>query len=339
MKKQLKQSILSSWYGTGHWTHLLSPLSRLFNTFAQKRRHHYEQTDRWQPPIPIIVVGNIAVGGTGKTPVVAALVDIMKNQGYTPGIISRGFGAKGQQYPVKVTPYSAPDDVGDEPVMLARQLNVPIVVDPDRVSAARWLCQHTNCDLIITDDGLQHYNLMRHIEIVVIDGQRLLGNGMTLPAGPLREPVNRLNEADFILVNGQPSDHLPIQAFDCFSLKTDQLMPLTATTRPIPDKEKIHAVAGIGHPQRFFDTLSAQGFNVIPHAFADHHHFNRQDICFHDDLPVVMTMKDMVKCLSFANDNHWYLPVQAQLPDNYGQKIVALLAQRLPQCQNTATRS
>ncbi|MGB0360181.1 MAG: tetraacyldisaccharide 4'-kinase, partial [Endozoicomonas sp.] len=201
LRQRFYQSVINSWYNpSGGWTHCLKPLSYLFSFLAERRQQHYLNGLRWAPPVPVIVVGNITVGGTGKTPVVAALVKLLKHQGYKPGIISRGYGKSNLHGSVAVTMDSDPAEVGDEPAMLAK-LKVPLVVDIDRVRAAKYLCDHFDCDVLVADDGLQHYNLHRHVELVVLDGQRLLGNGLCLPAGPLREPESRLDSVDLILVN------------------------------------------------------------------------------------------------------------------------------------------
>lgn len=334
--QRLSQSVVDSWYtpaGKGFsWTRILTPLSVLFSLLAARRKQKYLDKDRWEPLVPVIVVGNIAIGGTGKTPVVAALVEELQARGFKPGIVSRGFGAKNTLYPQVVTARSNAADIGDEPVMLATQLGVPIVVDPNRVKAAQHLCDHFSCDLIIADDGLQHYNLKRHIEVLVMDGQRMLGNRLCLPAGPLREPPERMNTVDLVLVNGDPVSPLDNVSIFCksFYLLSDSLRPVNAENETIaPVTGKVHAVAGIGNPERFFKSLETLGFEVIPHAFADHHAFTADDIEFGDSLPVLMTAKDAVKCQHFADQRQWYLPVTAQLPEGFMETIVSLLEARV----------
>ncbi|AMO57030.1 tetraacyldisaccharide 4'-kinase [Endozoicomonas montiporae CL-33] len=328
-RDRLTRSIMNAWYGSGRWTLLLLPLTALFKWLARRRCQKTIRSQRWQPPVPVVVVGNLSVGGTGKTPVVAALVRFFQKKGYRPGIASRGFGADAQSLPLLVTADTNPAIAGDEPVMLAQQLQVPVMVDPDRVSAARALIERSGCNLIITDDGLQHYRLHRHVEIVVIDGQRMLGNGLCLPAGPLREPPERLQTVDQVLVNGAPSGDLPVD-FDCFYLETAGLVPVACTDCSPPQGGKVHAVAGIGNPERFFRTLESLGFSVIPHGFPDHHGFVPEDIAFDDDLPVLMTAKDAVKCRGFAGNNVWYLPVQAHIPEAVLNKMVQLVETNAP---------
>ncbi|WP_257291574.1 tetraacyldisaccharide 4'-kinase [Endozoicomonas sp. ONNA1] len=328
-------SVLNSWYGRGFWTRLLLPLSFLYARIARNRRMKLEHSERWRSPVPVIIVGNITVGGTGKTPFVASLVARLIRQGFKPGVASRGFGAdKSIQLPAEVLPESDPALVGDEPVMLAQQLNVPIMVDPDRVSAAKALIEQKNCNLVIADDGLQHYNLDRHVELVVLDGQRMLGNGLNLPAGPLREPPGRLREVDQVVINGKPSGVVDCH-FDCFFLEPDALRPVNGknTDQP-PVSGKVHAVAGIGNPERFFRTLEKLGYEVIPHPFPDHYGFRKEDFQFRDNLPVIMTAKDAVKCSAFAESRFWFLPVRARVPETVFERILTLIETNGPQSRS-----
>lgn len=222
--------------------------------------------------------------------------------------------------------------------MLARQLGVPLVVDADRVRAAQYLLERCDCNLIIADDGLQHYNLQRHIELLVLDGDRLLGNQLCLPAGPLREGPERMGQVDLILINTS-STTMP-QLWEgpeaghperfCFSLEPAGLISVCGGGQPVPDVGRVHAVAGIGNPERFFNTLRALGYDVIAHPFPDHHPFTPANINFDDDLPVLMTAKDAVKCAAFATDRHWYLPVVAQVPGACIERLVAMVGARAP---------
>ena len=330
-KTRLHTSVMDAWYSESGWTSAFSPLSHLFSSMAERRKNQYQMQSRWEPPVPVIVVGNITVGGTGKTPVVTRLVKYLIQQGHRPGVVSRGFGSKGANYPLEVTECSSPGDVGDEPVMLAKQCDCPVVVDPDRVRGAQHLYNAHPCTVIIADDGLQHYNLKRHIELVVVDGARMLGNGLCLPAGPLREPPERLKSVDFVLINGEPASD-PGVPYTAFHLVPEALAPVEGQIRqvtPPPQSGKVHAVAGIGNPQRFFESLSALGFEVIPHPFPDHHGFSEPDITFNDGLPVIMTAKDAVKCQTFADANHWYLPVTTNIPSG----VLAQLARRVEQAR------
>ncbi|WP_252176212.1 tetraacyldisaccharide 4'-kinase [Endozoicomonas sp. 4G] len=331
----LSDSVLNSWYGSGFWTRLLLPLSFLFTRIARNRRVKLERSERWQSPVPVVIVGNITIGGTGKTPFVASLVARLIQQGFRPGIASRGFGAgRGIHLPAEVLPESDPALVGDEPVMLAQQLNIPIMVDPDRVCAAKALIERKNCNLVIADDGLQHYNLDRHVELVVIDGQRMLGNGLSLPAGPLRESPDRLREVDQVVVNGEPSGALDCQ-FESFFLEPGALKPVNGqNTGQPPASGKVHGVAGIGNPERFFRTLETLGYEVIRHPFPDHYAFGKEDFQFHDHLPVIMTAKDAVKCSAFAEARFWFLPVQARVPETLFERILKLIETKGPKSRS-----
>ena len=263
----------------------------------------------------MIVVGNISVGGTGKTPLLAALVVIFQAQGYRPGIISRGYGGSATHYPQRVTDSSTAEAVGDEPLLLSSLC--PVVVDPDRYRAARYLLENTGCNLIFSDDGLQHYRLPRDIEIVVMDGERGTGNGHCLPAGPLREPLSRLQTADFLVVNETVAS-LGIPHQGTFKLSPVHFRQLATGTSVAVGSwslgRRVHAVAGIGNPARFAHTLTSLGFEPILHPLPDHHRFTGEELCFDDGLPVIITAKDAVKCVADSSDNVWVLDVQAE-PD------------------------
>ncbi|WP_027856988.1 tetraacyldisaccharide 4'-kinase [Marinobacterium jannaschii] len=304
------------WYSDRSAPCWLLPLERLYRYLAERRKQAYlsGKKQSWKAPVPVLVVGNISVGGTGKTPLTLWLVQWLRGQGYSPGIVSRGYGASPPGYPYEVTAASPAPEAGDEPLMMVQRTGCPLVIDPDRPAAVRYLLQHHACDLIISDDGLQHYALGRDIEIAVIDGERGLGNGRCMPAGPLREPETRLHSVDLVIQNGgDPGRFAPYR----FNLVPESLhAPDRSKSMPLADLAggRIHAVAGIGHPQRFFNTLRTAGLEVIEHAFPDHHPFTMSDLAFGDRLPVVMTEKDAVKVSSGAYDNVWFLEVEA-LPD------------------------
>lgn len=304
---------------------LLWPLSVLYGLVSGIRRLFYRTglltSKRF--PVPVIVVGNITVGGTGKTPLTLALIDYLRAHGYRPGVVSRGYGAR-TRYPCLLDAGCTAAMVGDEPLAIFRRTSVPVVVDPVRVRAVDFLLQHADCNIVLCDDGLQHYALHRDIEIVVIDGVRGLGNRLLLPAGPLRERPSRLDAADFVVVNGDGA--LVKEGFP-MRLQPQAWQPLcpdAAGSAPEPGS-RVHAVAGIGNPQRFFSQLQEEGFDVVPHPFADHHAYRPEDFRFSESLPVVMTEKDAVKCAGFAAENWWYVPVQAELP----QAFLEGLLQRL----------
>jgi tetraacyldisaccharide 4'-kinase len=261
-------------------------------------------------PVPVIVVGNLTVGGTGKTPLVAWLAQWLREQGYRPGIVARGYRGRAASWPQSVTPASDPSLVGDEPVLLARAAACPVAVGPDRVQAGLMLME-SGCDIIVSDDGLQHYRLARDIEIAVIDGERRFGNGFCLPAGPLREPVSRLKTLPIRVANGSPRDGELGMALEG--------QGFWHTLRPEERKEadyfrgrRVHAVAAIGNPARFFNSLRRLQIEIVEHAFPDHHAFVPADVAFGDG-DILMTEKDAVKCERLGI-SAWYLKVAAR-PD------------------------
>ena len=273
----------------------------------------------------MIVVGNLTVGGTGKTPLVIWLAEFLRQSGYKPGIVSRGYGGKRLEAPLSVTAASDPAEAGDEPVLIARRTGCPVMVFPERAEAGRQLLAANDCDVILCDDGLQHYALARDIEIAVMDGWRRIGNGALLPAGPLREPVERLQQVDILVCQGgQPQAGEYAMTLEdpwAVSLLDSSSRKLLADLVDTP----IHAVAGIGHPGRFFDDLRKKGLRLTEHAFPDHHLYRKEEICFSDDWPVMMTEKDAVKCKRLADSRHWYVPVSAVVPPELGENLLALL--------------
>lgn len=321
------------WHNGHPALRLLLPLSWLFSAVVRYRRHAYQvgKKRRWRSPVPVIVVGNVTVGGTGKTPLTKALVEQLQQAGWKPGIVSRGYGGM-TTYPHLVGPDATPAEVGDEPVFLARRTGVPVVVDPQRPRAVQHLLTHfPDVNVIVSDDGLQHYALARDIEIIMIDGQRGLGSGWLLPAGPLREPATRVAEADFVVLNGpwQAQGDMPSGAATMV-LEPAALQPVSPldADKPAPTLGPVHAVAGIGHPPRFFELLASLGYGPEPHPFPDHHAYRASDLRFSPPLPVIMTEKDAVKCARFAPPDSWYVPVEAKLPEWFWENVLALLAQR-----------
>lgn len=299
-----------TWSGDGWASRLLVPLSLLFSATVRVRRRLYRlgwfRTTRL--PIPVIVVGNVTVGGTGKTPLVLWIAQRLQRQGWRPGIVTRGYGGRARCWPQRVLPETDARLVGDEPVLLARRSACPVIADPDRPRGAAGL-QTLGCDIVVADDGLQHYRLARDLEIAVIDGDRRFGNGRCLPAGPLREPLARLESVDARVVQGEPKAGewgMTLQP-TAFHRVGGEEHRAPAAFRD----ETVHAVAGIGNPGRFFAHLRALGIRVIEHPFPDHHPFVPGDLRFGDARPVVMTEKDAVKCSRFPLDNAWYLAVSA----------------------------
>ncbi len=335
MKQTSTQTLIDSWYGNKAWLHLLRPLAWALQSVASLRRMRL-QSQAQTLAVPVIVVGNISLGGTGKTPLLAALAQQLQERGFKPGIVSRGYGGSAPHYPFLVTADSMPEEAGDEPVLLAEISGCPVVVDPNRTAAAKWLLANFDCDVLLSDDGLQHYSLARNIEIAVVDGARGLGNGKCLPAGPLREPPARLQEVDWVIVNGelripagipgnalymhlQPARWVPVNGVG-ESLPAGEFPWRSGKFENAPDtdlNQSVEAIAGIGNPQRFFDTLSDLGVKYEAHCFADHHQFTESDFAFAESRPVIMTAKDAVKCRQFARSNWWYLSVQAELPEYF----------------------
>lgn len=316
----LADTLQASWYGTRGAPLWTSPLAWLYGALTALRRGLYRIG--WlrgtKLPVPVVVVGNITAGGTGKTPLTLALVDALKARGWRPGVVSRGYGGS-QREPRLLGDDPDPAEVGDEPCLI-RASGVPVAVGRDRPAAARLLMA-AGCDVVIADDGLQHYRLARDLEICVIDGARGFGNGHLLPAGPLREPLSRLAAVDFQVCNGAERDGAV-----AMHLRGDQAVNLqdgaSASLSRFAGQE-VHAVAAIGHPQRFFDALRGQGIVVSAHAFPDHHPFAPTDLDFGDDRPVLMTDKDAVKCRRFARSNWWRVPVRAELPQDFVAAVAA----------------
>lgn len=322
------------WYSDDAGCTWLRPLSWLYGGVVGLRRsaysrgwlrvHHVEK--------PVIVVGNLTVGGTGKTPLVIWLARHLSEQGLRVGIVSRGYGSRAQHEPRLVSKDSNWQDVGDEPVLLARGTGCITIVGRDRVAAARDLVAHP-IDVILADDGLQHLRLARDCEIVVIDGSRGFGNARMLPAGPLREPVSRLASADLIVVNGV-AEHPSLKDLETstkakalpMTLRPAEAVRLDGRERSRPLEafrdRPLHAIAGIGNPRRFFRDLRARGLEVIEHPFADHHPFTAAELAFDDDLPVLMTEKDAVKCAPFANPRLWAVPVAAVFGETQSRELL-----------------
>lgn len=317
----LAERLESAWYGTARAPWWTGPLSWLYGGVIALRRLLYRvgALRSVRLPVPVIVIGNLSVGGTGKTPLTIALAEGLSKRGYTPGVVSRGYGGT-QKLPVLLDASPDPAQVGDEPCLI-RASGVPVAVGRDRPAAAKLLVD-AGCDVVIADDGLQHYALARDLEICVIDGARRFGNGRLLPAGPLREPMSRLQKVDYRVCNGgvvAPGD-IPME------LKGGTVRALVDDhTQPLADfaGQSVHAVAAIGNPLRFFASLRAQGLQVIEHPFPDHHAFVADDLLFNDGRPVLMTEKDAVKCRALAQPHWWSVPVRAMLPPAFLDDVEA----------------
>lgn len=318
------------WWHREIISYLLLPFSYIYLIFISIRRFFYQHFLIVKLPIPIIIVGNITVGGTGKTPLVIYLANFLKQQGYNPGIISRGYRGKSREGSEVITAKSKVEEVGDEALLISRQVESPVVINTDRVAAVERLLQGYNCDVIISDDGLQHYRLPRYLEIVVVDSEFKFGNEFCLPAGPLREPLSRLKRVDFIIRNF--NTYLPPKDFsEEYSMVLEPIVfrnvKDTTLKKTVEDfkGQDIHAVAGIGRPQKFFQTLRQLGLDVVEHAFPDHHMFRPVDFSF-EDKTVIMTEKDAIKCDKIANENFWYLEVKAKPDNRFVKKLLDKLS-------------
>ncbi len=315
--------LLDSWYKKSFWLWLLSPFSIIFNLIVNLRISRYKSNINkvWKPNIPVIIVGNITMGGTGKTPLVKSLAKKLIKSGKKPGIVSRGYGGKFSQT-LEVGESTTYKQTGDEAQIL-QKLKLPFFIDKNRPRAVKNLLnKYPETDVIISDDGLQHYGLGRDIEIVVIDGTRRFGNSLTFPAGPLREPKSRLKKVDFIVNNGGPAE----EGEFLMTLNPSKFIHLNSgksyDVDNWPMHYRAHAVAGLGNPNRFFDLLMRLGFETDNHPFPDHHKFLKRDINFLDHLPIIMTEKDASKCKHFKNSKIWYLSIDAQIEDDFFNNIL-----------------
>ncbi len=320
------------WYRVSPLHLALWPLSVLYSIVAALRRLLYRigLAPATRLRVPVIVVGNISAGGTGKTPCVIWLAQWLLEHGWQPGIVSRGYGGTARS-PQCALPDSDPRIVGDEAVLLARRTSCPVWVGSQRVAAAQaLLTAHPDCNVIISDDGLQHYALARNVELAVIDGERGCGNGMLLPAGPLREPVRRLARVDAIIINGGavfPLDLLPagVPVFD-MRLDGSTFYELRNPQRSVGPahfaSQPVHAMAAIGNPQRFFNRLRDLGLSFSAHPFPDHHAYAPSDCAVGANAALLMTEKDAVKCERMGGDNWWALRVDATLEPGLGELIL-----------------
>ncbi|MEL7451271.1 MAG: tetraacyldisaccharide 4'-kinase [Pseudomonadota bacterium] len=317
------------WYSGSITGWLLVPFGWLYRSAVFFRRWLYRRG--WlasaHPGVPVIVVGNITVGGTGKTPLVLWLVKALRERGFRPGVISRGYGGGTHSESVLVSAAADARTVGDEPLLIARRSGVPVVVFPDRLAACKRLLAE-DVDIIVADDGLQHYRLERDVEIAVVDGERGLGNKRLLPAGPLREPPSRLAQVDAVVVNGgaEAAGRITMKlAFgDVRSLDGDEQRPLSGFRG-----ETVHAVAGIGNPGRFFRQLEGAGLQIAAHPFPDHASFDAASLAFPDDAPVLMTEKDAVKCPAMNDRRYWYVPVDAHFSDADTATLLDVVTSRI----------
>ena len=326
----IERRLVAAWYGNSAWLCPLVPLSWLFGRLAQARRVWLQ--NRFQGrrySAPVVVVGNISVGGSGKTPLVIALVKALAEQGLKAGVVSRGYGGQATDYPLLVSSDTCAKESGDEPLLIARtttQFDCPVVVDPDRSRGVECLLATHRLDVVLTDDGLQHYRLHRDIEIAVVDASRGLGNRRLLPAGPLREPIQRLHEVDFVVANG---DTAGAEADVQIQLLPQRFRNLANGREVVPARwdegSAVNAVAAIGNPQRFAATLESLGLDVKLHAKDDHRPLRLTDLLFDDNKPVIITAKDAVKLVDSVADNVWVLDVETVLPNQFVEQLLQRL--------------
>lgn len=323
MKAALAAWLERRWYGGIAPAWPLRVLARIHAGVVRRRRAAFLARGPARVGVPVIVVGNLAVGGAGKTPLVIALVQALRERGWRPGVIARGYGGTAIG-PERVTADSDPRRVGDEPCLVAHRTGAPVAIARKRPAAARLLVESHEVDVLVADDGLQHYALARDLEIAVIDARRRYGNGALLPAGPLREPPSRAADCDYRVLNGGEAraDEVPMRLLlgEAVALDGSGTSPLSTFAG-----RRVHALAGIGDPRRFFEALQAQGIDVVPHPFPDHHAYRPADLAFKEPLPVLMTEKDAVKCRAFAAPGRYAVPVDADLPAQFFDAVVARL--------------
>ncbi|MCO7225853.1 tetraacyldisaccharide 4'-kinase [Pleionea sp. CnH1-48] len=318
----MSQKIENFWYSNSLWKWLLWPLHGLLWLLTMGRFYAYRQGwfKQYQSAKPVVVVGNISIGGTGKTPFIIWLVKQLQEQGISAAIISRGYGGKAESYPLTLSSDTRVEECGDEPFMMYQRLHIPIVVDPVRSRACQYVEQHFDVDVIISDDGLQHYALARQVEIVMIDGFRHLGNRLLLPFGPLREPAARLKSASLVLMNsGEPRadvNQLSIAPVALVNMVSGE----RCTIEQLPFQE-CYGVCGIGNPKKFEHTLNQLPITFSMKTFADHHHFEAQDFADLTDQPIIMTEKDAEKCRAYAQDDWWYLEIDL-VPNEQARVVI-----------------
>lgn len=313
----MKLSIQKLWYEKSLLCWFFLPFSFCYTLVSRIRRWYLLTFHQRHFPVPLIVVGNITVGGTGKTPLVIAIAKFLCAKGCFVGIVSRGYKATVSRFPYEVSLSDEATKVGDEPLLIAKKTGCPVVIAPRRVEAVNYLLKKYSCHIIISDDGMQHYAMGRAIEIAVIDGIRKMGNGFCLPAGPLRESIKRLDQVDFIIANG---GQWP-KAYSMHYLP-GKLTHLLTGTQLMPEifNSEVIAIAGIGYPESFFTSLQNLGISFKKYPFPDHHDFRQEELPFTDKI-VVMTEKDAVKCHAFAADTWYFLPIEAQLDDSFWQAL------------------
>jgi tetraacyldisaccharide 4'-kinase len=325
------QSLNALWYGDSRLRWVLWPAAAVYRSLVSLRRTAYrrEMLKAVELPVPVIVVGNVSVGGTGKTPFVIWLAGQLRQRNLRVGIVTRGYRGRAPTWPQLVTPDSDPREVGDEPVLLARRTGCAVAAGPDRVAAAERLLEENTVDVLLSDDGLQHYRLARQFEIAVVDGVRGMGNGLCLPAGPLREPVERINQVDAIVVNGGDWGHAGVFRATAVVTGVHRVKGREPRTLESFKGREVHAVAGIGNPQRFFDLLDDAGLDVIPHPLEDHAEIGPEQLEFEEPGSVLITEKDAVRCEEIAHDDVWCVVVDLQLDADRTSRLMRLIMAEL----------
>lgn len=319
-----RSKLLGAWQHKNWLSWLLLPLSGIYGLVSWMRQRAYASglLKSYRAPLPVIVVGNITVGGTGKTPTVIYLIELLRRNGFKPGIVSRGYTSAADQFPLTVSTQTPVELAGDEPALIVKRTAAPMVIGPNRAMAIEQLTNEFDVDTIISDDGLQHLAMQRDIEICILDKTKTSNNDYLLPAGPYREAKQRLQTVDLIVEHHTERVELSAERYP---MKLKPLKPEAISNGVWNNPKTAHAVAGIGNPDRFFNTCRAMDLNIIEHVFDDHHAYQFSDIDFSDDLPVLMTEKDAVKCSGFADTRHHYLPVNAILSADFDKKMLRLL--------------
>jgi tetraacyldisaccharide 4'-kinase len=333
----------AEWQKLGGGALIFLPFALVFALLVMLRRALYRARllPSWRAPVPVVIVGNITVGGSGKTPLAIEVLDILQRRGWTPGVVARGYGRVPSREAdplgvVRVYPdIATPEHFGDEPVLIARRSRVPVYISPDRPAAARaLLAAHPEVNVLVSDDGLQHYALQRDVELAVVDGERRFGNGLMLPSGPLREPVKRLRSVDAVVVNGGHADTMPAARQFSMRLGRERFAALASNEELSPADfalmargRRVVAIAGIGHPARFFEHLERLGVSARTRAYPDHHDFQAAELKLPGAELIVMTEKDAVKCAAFGDARMWFMAVDAILPPEFDEFLLTRIAQ------------
>lgn len=323
LRSRIERNLIRSWYSQSSWTEILAPLSRLYGSLAEKRREKYFRDERsvWRAPVPVCVVGNITVGGTGKTPLIVWLAHWLTRRKQRVGIVSRGHGGS-SSFPLEVSPDTSFRLAGDEPVLIARRTDCPVIVDPNRTRAVQKMIEMHQVDIVLSDDGMQHYALARNLEIAVLDGKRKIGNGKLLPSGPLREPTSRLKTVDWVVSYGCKT-HL-VEDEWVMHYRVDGMVNVADESRlTVAEFQRLHgprvrAVAGIGNPCRFQQTLLRESFECNFQAYSDHHVFSESDFRGSPDEVTVVTEKDAQKIrdLPMIAPHVWYVEIAVEFEDD-----------------------